>query len=133
MLLNWAVQKKYSIYVALFSITPWSQIYTYIGEVVVSVNPYRFVDIYNDDYVEEYRGREHYERPPHIFAVADAAYHDMKRLQKDSCIVITGEQRGSSFSDNVVLQSELHKDYMFLVTSLGLGQLNGLLIRSQTK
>lgn len=57
------------------------------------MNPYRFVDIYNDDYVEEYRGREHYERPPHIFAVADAAYHDMKRLQKDSCIVITGEQR----------------------------------------
>ena len=68
------------------------------------MNPYRFVDIYNDDYVEEYRGREHYERPPHIFAVADAAYHDMKRLQKDSCIVITGEERGSSFSDNVVLR-----------------------------
>ena len=66
------------------------QVYTYIGEVVVSVNPYRFVDIYNEDYVEEYRGRDRYERPPHIFAVADSAYHDMRRLSKDSCIVITG-------------------------------------------
>ncbi len=66
--------------------------YTYIGEVVVSVNPYRSVDIYNDEYVEEYRGKEIYERPPHIFAVADSAYHDMIRLCKDSCIVITGTQ-----------------------------------------
>lgn len=64
--------------------------YTYIGEVVVSVNPYRSVDIYNDEYVEEYRGKEIYERPPHIFAVADSAYHDMRRLNKDSAIVITG-------------------------------------------
>ena len=66
------------------------QIYTNIGEVVVSVNPYRYVDIYNDDYVEEYRGREVYERPPHIFAIADSAFHDMRRLQKDSCILISG-------------------------------------------
>lgn len=67
------------------------QIYTNIGEVVVSVNPYRFIDIYNDDFVDEYRGKEIYERPPHIFAIADSAFHDMKRLQKDSCIVISGE------------------------------------------
>ena len=56
----------------------------------MSVNPYRTVDIYNEEYVEKYRGREVYERPPHIFAVADSAYHDMARLGKDSCIVITG-------------------------------------------
>lgn len=59
---------------------------------MVSVNPYRYVDIYNDDYVEEYRGREVYERPPHIFAIADSAFHDMRRLQKDSCILISGRE-----------------------------------------
>ena len=56
----------------------------------MSVNPYKLSDIYNDEYVEEYRGRELQERPPHIFALADAAYRDMKRLTADSCIVITG-------------------------------------------
>lgn len=33
-------------------------IYTYIGEVVVSVNPYRQLDIFTDQHVKDYRGRE---------------------------------------------------------------------------
>jgi hypothetical protein len=65
--------------------------YTYVGEVVLSVNPYRTLDIYNDQQVMEYMGQEPYERPPHIFAVAESAYHDMKRLGKDSCIIISGK------------------------------------------
>ena len=67
------------------------RIYTYIGEVVVSVNPYRSVDLYGKNYVEQYRGREIYERPPHIFALADSAYKTMKRQAKDTCIVISGQ------------------------------------------
>ena len=67
------------------------RIYTYIGEVVVSVNPYRTVDLYGNNYVEQYRGREIYERPPHIFALADSAYKTMKRQAKDTCVVISGE------------------------------------------
>ena len=68
-----------------------NRVYTYIGEVIISLNPYKPVDIYEDDYVAEYKGREIYERPPHIFALADSAYKKMKRHFKDSCIVISGK------------------------------------------
>ena len=57
---------------------------------VVSVNPYRPLNIYDKEFVDMYRGREIYERPPHIFAIADAAYKAMKRRGRDTCIVISG-------------------------------------------
>lgn len=57
---------------------------------MVSVNPYRLLNIYGRETIEQYKGRELYERPPHLFAVADAAYKAMKRRSKDTCIVISG-------------------------------------------
>ncbi|XP_036593311.1 unconventional myosin-Ig isoform X2 [Trichosurus vulpecula] len=67
------------------------RIYTYIGEVVVSVNPYRELPLYGPEVIARYQGRELYERPPHLYAVADAAHKAMKRRAKDTCIVISGE------------------------------------------
>lgn len=66
-------------------------IYTYIGPVLVSVNPYRQVDIYSDDYVNLYRNANFYELPPHVFAISDAAYTSMHEECRDQCILISGE------------------------------------------
>lgn len=60
---------------------------------MVSMNPYKNLNIYGRDTIEQYKGRELYERPPHLFAIADAAYKAMKRRSKDTCIVISGELR----------------------------------------
>lgn len=73
------------------------RIYTYIGEVLVSVNPYRTMEIYGKENIDSYRGRELYENPPHLYAVSDAAYKAMKRRAKDTCIVISGVSSGQRF------------------------------------
>ncbi|XP_054642605.1 unconventional myosin-Ib isoform X5 [Dunckerocampus dactyliophorus] len=68
-----------------------NEIYTYIGSVVISVNPYKSMLIYTPERVEEYRNRNFYELSPHIYALADEAYRSLRDQDKDQCILITGE------------------------------------------
>ena len=83
------------------------KIYSYIGEVVVSVNPYVGLDIYSQAIIDDYKGREMYERPPHIFALADDAYKSMKRKAQDTCIVISGRWPNSPFKKLFNVQSKV--------------------------
>ncbi|XP_010210530.1 PREDICTED: unconventional myosin-Ib isoform X3 [Tinamus guttatus] len=68
-----------------------NEVYTYIGSVVISINPYRSLPIYSPEKVEEYRNRNFYELSPHIFALSDEAYRSLRDQDKDQCILITGE------------------------------------------
>ncbi|KAI2660411.1 Unconventional myosin-Ib [Labeo rohita] len=43
-----------------------NEIYTYIGSVVISMNPYKSLPIYTAEKVEEYRNRNFYELSPHM-------------------------------------------------------------------
>lgn len=56
----------------------------------MSVNPYQELPLYGPEAIAKYQGRELYERPPHLYAVANAAYRAMKRRSRDTCIVISG-------------------------------------------
>ncbi|XP_062444614.1 unconventional myosin-XV [Rhea pennata] len=66
-------------------------IYTYIGSILVSVNPYRLYNIYGTEQVLQYEGRALGENPPHLFAIANVAYTKMMDAKHNQCIVISGE------------------------------------------
>ena len=61
-------------------------IYTYIGSVLVSVNPYKtIIDLYGASTMEMYRGVNFYELPPHVYAISDTAYRNMP----NTCLLYT--------------------------------------------
>uniref|UniRef100_A0AAQ5YZH6 Myosin motor domain-containing protein n=1 Tax=Amphiprion ocellaris TaxID=80972 RepID=A0AAQ5YZH6_AMPOC len=80
-------------------------IYTYIGSVLVSVNPYKDLEIYTKNHMERYRGVNFYEVSPHIYAVADNSYRSMRTEGKDQCILISGESgAGKTEASKKILQ-----------------------------
>ncbi|XP_075381547.1 unconventional myosin-Ia isoform X1 [Mycteria americana] len=68
-----------------------SDIYTYIGNVVISVNPYQSLPIYTPEKVQEYHNCNFFAVNPHIYAIADDAYRSLRDRDRDQCILITGE------------------------------------------
>ncbi|KAH9389795.1 Unconventional myosin-Ih [Tyrophagus putrescentiae] len=80
-------------------------IYTYIGQVLISVNPYKDLNIYNRNYIESYQNVNFYELAPHIFAIADASYRQMVDECRDQCILISGESgSGKTEASKKILQ-----------------------------
>lgn len=56
------------------------QIYTYCGIVLVAINPYESLPIYQSDIINAYSGQNMGDMDPHIFAVAEEAYKQMARF-----------------------------------------------------
>ncbi|KAJ7311405.1 hypothetical protein JRQ81_007032 [Phrynocephalus forsythii] len=80
------------------------KIYTYVGSILIVINPFKFLPIYNPKYVKMYDNHQLGKLPPHIYAVADVAYHAMLLRRKNQCIVISGESgSGKTQSTNFLI------------------------------
>ncbi|KAK7912549.1 hypothetical protein WMY93_012760 [Mugilogobius chulae] len=80
------------------------KIYTYVGSILIVINPFKFLPIYNPKYVKMYDNHTLGALEPHIYAVADVAYHAMLQRQRNQCIVISGESgSGKTQSTNFLI------------------------------
>nr|XP_032661317.1 unconventional myosin-Ih [Chelonoidis abingdonii] len=80
-------------------------IYTYIGTLLVSVNPYKELDFYSVKQMEIYQGVNFFELPPHIYAIADNAYRVMCAEYNNHFILISGESgAGKTEASKKILQ-----------------------------
>uniref|UniRef100_A0A3Q3CB62 Myosin IXA n=1 Tax=Haplochromis burtoni TaxID=8153 RepID=A0A3Q3CB62_HAPBU len=80
------------------------KIYTYVGSILIVINPFKFLPIYNPKYVKMYDNHTLGDLEPHIYAVADVAYHAMLQRRRNQCIVISGESgSGKTQSTNFLI------------------------------
>ncbi|XP_010785820.1 myosin heavy chain, fast skeletal muscle-like, partial [Notothenia coriiceps] len=80
-------------------------IYTYSGLFCVTVNPYKWLPVYDSKVVNGYRGKKRIEAPPHIFSISDNAYQFMLQDRENQSILITGESgAGKTVNTKRVIQ-----------------------------
>ena len=82
------------------------KIYTYVANILVAVNPYfEIPNLYSPDTIGSYLGRSLGTRPPHVFAIADKAFRDMKVLKQSQSIIVSGESgAGKTESTKYILK-----------------------------
>uniref|UniRef100_A0A4W4E3Q0 Myosin motor domain-containing protein n=1 Tax=Electrophorus electricus TaxID=8005 RepID=A0A4W4E3Q0_ELEEL len=80
-------------------------IYTYSGLFCVTVNPYKWLPVYDAVVVAGYRGKKRIEAPPHIFSISDNAYQFMLTDRENQSVLITGESgAGKTVNTKRVIQ-----------------------------
>ncbi|XP_029102821.1 unconventional myosin-XV [Scleropages formosus] len=93
-------------------------IYTYIGNMLLSVNPFKPLSIYSEELGQKYQGKSQQRNPPHVYAIAEAAYFQSQNSTQEQCIVISG-QSGSG-------KTEAAKRIMQYLSGMYQGRAEGL-------
>jgi myosin-6 len=68
------------------------KIYTYVANILVAVNPYKDIkNLYSGSTIKAYDGKSLGTMPPHVFAIADKAFRDMKVMKQSQSVIVSGE------------------------------------------
>ncbi|XP_015825442.3 myosin VIb isoform X1 [Nothobranchius furzeri] len=91
-------------------------IYTFVANILIAVNPYYDIPkLYGPDAIKSYQGKSLGTLPPHVYAIADKSYRDMKVLKISQSIIVSGESgAGKTENTKFVLR--------YLTTTYGSGQ-----------
>ncbi|KAH9423690.1 hypothetical protein DERP_005271 [Dermatophagoides pteronyssinus] len=102
--LFWNLKKRYER----------NKIYTFIGDILISLNPYKMFEIYGLNIVKKYQNynnnyqffyqqqQQRLSQPPHLFKIGDLAYQKLLKDNQSQSILICGES-GSGKTENTKL------------------------------
>jgi len=91
------------------------KIYSFIGShILLSLNPYKKIDIYNMDYINKFRknlsdnddyNKLNRDSEPHLFHIAESCYLDVIHQKKNQSIIICGESgSGKTEATKIILK-----------------------------
>ncbi|XP_021359282.1 myosin-IIIa-like isoform X3 [Mizuhopecten yessoensis] len=87
-----------------------NDIYTYVGDILIAVNPFREIPgLYEDSESQRYFLEQKSSNPPHIFAIADSTYQNIigygGRVPHNQCVLISGESgAGKTESTKLIIK-----------------------------
>ncbi|GBG34585.1 Myosin-IB [Hondaea fermentalgiana] len=109
-------------------------IYTRIGPVLVSVNPFKDIrGLYSVDMMRKYYGRYLFEMAPHVFGTAEEAYRALLSTGKNQAILISGESgAGKTEAAKKIMEyiAAVSKDRAEVAQDISVGEIKDALLKS---
>ncbi|XP_015432915.1 PREDICTED: neither inactivation nor afterpotential protein C [Dufourea novaeangliae] len=88
--------------------------HSFVGEILLILNPNEQQDIYGSDYHTKYQFKSRSDNAPHVYSVADSAYQDVLHNEEPQHILMAGE----SNSGKTTTMMHLIQHLMYLGKSL---------------
>jgi len=70
----------------------------FVGIVLVAINPYQQLPIYDSDTIRAYSGQDMASLDPHIFAVAEEAFKRLSRYYTECCLTVSAVISGETIN-----------------------------------
>jgi myosin-5 len=82
-----------------------NKIYTRTGPILVAMNPWQELKLYGSEVLHSYRRKPMDAVPPHVFAIAEAAFANLQAARKDQPILVSGDSgSGKTESTKFMMQ-----------------------------